>query len=86
MTYAYWKSLPKSDWRTEPISPICETALEYGKSPSGITFIARKCNVATVKAYPAMGRGWMALCSFHARKHPEAFDAYELIKNGETWA
>ena len=79
MTYAHWKSLPKADWKTEPVSCTCEVMV--GGSVQQPEF----CGKSTVKAYPAIVRGWQTLCVEHARKHPEAFDVYELIKNGEKW-
>lgn len=84
MTYAHWKSLPKPDWRTEPISCTCEIVMRWNHH-DGIKEPVF-CNAATVKVYPAMGRGWQSLCAGHARKHTEAFDACEVIASGERWA
>jgi len=73
MTYQEWKSTVK-DWKNEPISSTCEVLVGSGF-----------CGEATVKAYPAMGGGWMALCYRHGLKHSEAFSTDQLIAAGETW-
>lgn len=73
-----------TDWRTEPISCTCEVIASWHRH-DGIKEPVF-CGAATVKAYPAMASGWQTLCAVHARKHREAFDVYELIKNGERWA
>lgn len=78
MTLAEWKALPKAAWKTAPISPTCEVR-DWAKSKS------KACDAPTVKAYPTMGSGWMALCQAHGRKHTEAFSTDELIRTGETW-
>ena len=85
MTYQHWKSLPDTQWFTEPISCTCQVVLRYGRSPSGVVFIAQECGKATEKVYPAMGHGWQALCGLDAVKHKQAFDVYELISDGEKW-
>lgn len=61
-------------WTTEPISCTCEVM-------RGQEF----CDAPTVAAYPAMSRGWMALCFKHSLKHPEATPTDELIQKGEAW-
>ena len=67
----------KTNWKTKPISCTCEVIISYEP--------LRFCGLATVKAYPAAGGGWMALCYKHGLKHTEAFDTDELIRAGEVW-
>lgn len=76
MTYTEWKKLPKTDWKTEPISSTCQVR-DWSKSKS------KQCDDPTVKAYPTMGNGWMSLCFKHGLRHTEAFKTDELIANGE---
>lgn len=71
MTLQQWRQLEKADWKTAPINSCCD---HIG------------CDAPTVKAYPAMGGGWCSLCAEHGEKHPDAFDAGELIATGEQWA
>lgn len=37
-----------------------------------------ECGKPATHAYPAMGGGYMALCSYHAKKHPEAWPIKEI--------
>lgn len=62
-------------WTTKPISPTCE--VRRGQSA---------CDKPTVKAYPARGGGWMALCTEDGQAHPEATAIDELLQRGETSA
>lgn len=77
MTFKQWKKMPHPDWKTAPISPVCETQIQ-NKPP---VF----CNKTTIKVYPAMGAGWAALCYDCGKQHTEAFDVYEVIASGEKW-
>lgn len=86
MTYCEWKEIPKTDWRTEPISCTCQVALSYGKGTNGAIASVNECGNSTIKVYPTARLGWMSLCAYHAKKHPEAFDVYEVIASGEKWA
>jgi 3-oxoacyl-[acyl-carrier-protein] synthase III len=68
------------DWRTAPISPTCEVMTGPG---------IERCGKRTAYAYPASGRGWMALCAKCATRHiddagTEPIDT--LIAKGETFA
>lgn len=73
MTYSEWKQVRKN-WHSQPIDPRCH-----------VSAMGEQCRGRTVAAYPAMGGGWATLCSGHAKKHPEAFDTDELIRDGEMW-
>lgn len=62
-------------WRTAPISSTCQ-----------VRDIAEKpCGKPTVRAHPAWGWGWMALCEEHGKKHADYAPTIEkLIQQGET--
>jgi hypothetical protein len=63
-----------SEWENEPISPTCQH----------VPFL-EECGLPTCYAYPAMGKGWMALCHEHGQKHlPHIFDLPTLILEGQT--
>lgn len=67
-------------WKTAPISCTCE---HLGGSTKQPTF----CGQPTDYAYPAMGGGWQALCTLHARPHmPRIFPIEEVIASGEVFA
>lgn len=68
------KKLKIHDWKTAPISSVCEVQRE-----------GQSCGQPTTHAYPAMGRGWMALCYTHAEKHRlRCMPITELFLAGET--
>ncbi len=57
----------------EPLSTTCE------HMPRG----SAACGKPTCYAYPAMGRGWMALCHEHGQKHlPHAHHVTTLVLAG----
>lgn len=68
------KKIKEAKWKTRPISCTCEVMRGQAL-----------CDLTTVAAYPAWGGGWMALCKEHAKKHTEATNTDDLIKQGETW-
>ncbi len=71
-------------WVTAAISPTCEK-MEAGCHTTNST-VPIFCGRPTSYAYPAHGRGWMALCAPCARPHhPEIFRIEDLIKAGETF-
>lgn len=57
-----------NEWQSEPISRYCEVFVRFDKL----------CYKPTTHAYPAMGKGYFALCSEHAKKHPEAWPIQEI--------
>lgn len=67
-----------SAWRTRPIRRICEVVVR--DEP------LRYCGKESVAAYPALGGGWMSLCGFHSRSHPEATPILTLLRKGEQLA
>lgn len=75
LDYDKWKAVAHKDWKTEPISPVCQCRIGIGNSI---------CGKPTDAAYPCMGSGWMALCLLHNQKHA-AFPIEELIAKGERF-
>lgn len=73
--------ITSKNWRTLPISPTCEVL--NGKDENGNW---KFCELATDKAYPASGKGWMSLCVKHGLKHSEAIPVEQLILSGETFS
>jgi hypothetical protein len=73
------KKIPKGEpWTTAPISPTCEVLV----SEVPLKF----CDEPTVMAYPAMRKGWMALCEKCGLKHANySSRTDDLISRGETW-
>lgn len=67
----------KTTWINKPISPTCEQRVSGGEC----------CGVRTEFAYPASGRGWMALCAEHAAKLLlDVTPIAKLLEAGETLA
>ncbi len=69
--------MKETEWKTAPISPVCQVAENTTN---------RWCELPTEACYPAMGGGWMSLCLKHSLKHrPYCRSVDDLIRSGEKF-